>query len=167
MSYLLTIFIAAGLVFLETSLLPHFKIFGAVPFLALAFIIGIAVRYRGMFHFLLAFTIGIYIDYISGGVPGLFTGIFVFTVIIGRLMFFRDTGYDASHSFLWLLGISVSVVYLIQFTTLYQAGFNGWQPFLLIYASTMAQTFIAGYLMFSLFNKYFDWLNKKDEERHR
>ena len=167
MSYFATTFVIFAFALIETSLLPHFKILGAVPFITLALIAAISVKYRGFAHLFVAFAAGLYFDFISSGVPGLFTGVFVTVALLGRVVFFRDTGYDSTQSFLWLLGLSALFLYLVNGYILVGLSFSGWQSYLIIAVSGVVLTMLVGSAILRFSDGFVSWLNKESEERFR
>lgn len=167
MSYLVATIIIAISAVIETSLLPHFRLFGLVPFVTLAMIVALSVRFRGLFHFFVALAVGMYFDFLSGGVPGVFTGTFVTVALLGRVIFFRDTGYDSTQSFLWLLASSALFIYLVNGYFLFSTNFVGWQGFLLKSTVGVVLTVTIGLLILRFSSPITDWLNKENEERFR
>jgi len=161
------LFISSLLALLELSVLPYFKLFDATPFLLIPFFVILSVKYKGLFHLFLALIFGIVFDFATVGVFGKFTFIFLITVILGRLLFYRDSSYDTSQSFFILLVISTLLVYSSQLYLLYTLNFNGWQNFLLITILGLVYTLICGLVIYRLSGKYIDWLNKKHDESYK
>lgn len=167
MLYLFTILIMVGLISFETSLLPYFQVNGVVPFVVLSFLAALAVRYQGTFHLVLAFLTGVYFDSISSVFPGTFTIIFTCTMLLGRLVFFRETGYNAFQSFLILLSTSSIILYIIFGVNLLLSNSMVWIDYIVTTVIAIALTTIFGYFIYKTFDRYIDWMNKKTEERFR
>jgi rod shape-determining protein MreD len=165
--YIVSTLLAAFLGVLETSFLPHFKLFGAVPFITLSFIVALSLKNKGYFHILIAFATGFYFDFVSNGFPHTFLIVFVLTVLVTKAFLYRDTSYDIMPSYLGTLGIATLVIYLFQIQTLIQINFIGWQNYIITVAVGIFLTLLFGYAMFKLLGKYFDWLAKESEERFR
>lgn len=167
MAIFLTSLISILFGMLETSFLPYFRIFGSVPFITLAFICLLSVKYRGFFHFFIALFCGMYFDYISGSYPGLFTAVFVTTAIVGRAFFYRDTGYDSGKSFFWLTFGSSTAIYVFSLIALFFIGPVDYLSFVTRYISGIVSTLIFSLFTYRIFDKYVDFLNKQNEEKYR
>jgi rod shape-determining protein MreD len=152
---------------LETSFLPHFKLFGAAPFITLAFIVALSLKNRGYFHIFIAFAAGLYFDFVSNGTPYTFLAIFILTVIVTKAFLYRETSYDIMPSFLGTLTVSSLLIYLLQLPTIVKVDFVGWQNYLLTVVTGVLMTILFGYILFTILGGYFDWLAKASEERFR
>jgi hypothetical protein len=167
MAYLLTLVFTALLALVEVSFLPHFRVFNLVPFITLAFFVGLGVLFRGVFHILLAFVVGVFFSSISGTYIWLFPIIFVLVVVVGKYFFFRETGYNATQSFLILYLISSAIILLFNSVPFLLKQPELWPKYLWLFLTAIILNFVFGLVIYRIFDKYYDWLNKKFEESYR
>ena len=167
MTYVFTTLISIILVFTELSFLPYFKIFGVGISIFLPFIILLSIRVRWYYTFWLAFFGGLIFDYSSGSNLGLFVAIFVFMAMISRALFFKKTNYLSLASYIWLITFGTVLTFILQAFWLYKSGFTDWGQFFLILVIKIILSVIAGLLLYKIFDKFLEWVNKKQEERYR
>lgn len=167
MAYFVATLITLFITIIETSLLPFFQIFGAVPFVFLAFLSLLSVRYQGIFHIFIAFIAGLFFDAVSSGFPGVFTIVFISNAMIGRTFFYKDTGYNSTQSFYILLGTSAVILYVIQGIGLLLSGDLIWWDFGVVSLIGVILTLITGFVVMKYLETFVEWLNKKAVERFR
>lgn len=167
MVYITLLLISSLLAFLDLSFMPYFSVFHATPFLLLPFLVLLSIKYKGYSHLFFALVFGILYDFATIGFVGRFTQIFLITIILGRLIFFRETSYETVGSFLILTTISTVLIYLSELYTLARFGFAGWQNYLIIMSVGVFLTLVFGLILRKMTYSYIEWLNKKYEESKR
>jgi cell shape-determining protein MreD len=111
-----------------------------------------------------AFLAGVIFDFAGTGNIGEFTIIFLLTVLIGRVVFYRKTSYASISSFVVLLLISTLLIYAWQIPLLSSDNFVGWQSFAKTFISGLVLTLAAGVIIYKIFGSYFNWYQKKTEK---
>ncbi len=167
MNYVSVSLLSIFLIFFEISFLPYFKVFGATPYVFLAFIILLSIRVRWFFTYWIAFLGGLIFDYSTGSNLGLFVATFVFISMISRALFFRKTNYLSIASYTWLIVFGTVLTFIFQIYMLQRDGFSEWSGFFLSLASKTLFTLLIGFILFKILDRYMDWLNKSIEERYR
>ena len=151
----------------ELSLMPYLSIFNAVPFLLLPFIILISLRYKSPYFAILVIIFGLLYDFASNGFFGAFTLVFMGMYWLSRLFFYGEARFRHIQIFIFLLSIGTVCLYASQLPILFQTNFFGWENFLVIATFGTALTLIFGLLEYRLFAAYFEWLNRKYDERNK
>ena len=164
MVFFVSLIITLVFAIFELSFGHSFQVFGAVPYITLAFLVSLSVRSRNYFQIFLALIAGLLFDFASIHAFPVFTIIFVLIMILGRIVFYRKTSYKSLNSFVVLLLISVVVVYLISLPTLINNQFLGWQNYLKTFIAGIILTTVIGLIIYRLLEPYYSWLDKKTEK---
>lgn len=164
MAYIITILITLLLTFFEISFSHYFLLFGATAFFTLAFIAAFTIKSNSYIQIFVAFLAGSIFDFASVGHFGEFTIIFLLTIIMGRVLFYRKTSYGSINSYLTLLLISTFLIYLWQLPLLISNKMLGWQSFLRIVLVGSLMTVVFGIIIYKVTDGYFNWLQKKTEK---
>lgn len=164
MVFLISLLVTLGLTFLEISVSHYFQFFNASAFFTLAFLVGLSIRSRNYFQIILAGLAGLVFDFASLNTVPIFTIIFILTVIIGRVFFYRKTSNKIINPFVLLLLISTSLIYLSSLPILFRSNFVGWQNYVVIFAAGTVLTLVIGLIEYRLFEPYFNWLDERTEK---
>lgn len=164
MVFFVSLIITLVFTIFELSFGHSFQVFGAVPYITLAFLVSLSVRSRNYFQIFLALIAGLLFDFASIHAFPVFTIIFVLIMILGRIVFYRKTSYKSLNSFVVLLLISVVAVYLISLPTLINNQFLGWQNYLKTFIAGIILTTVIGLIIYRLLEPYYGWLDKKTEK---
>lgn len=150
-------------IYLQSSLLGRFDIFGLVPNLTLILIVTFALFRKTYEAYIFAFVSGLILDTISGGPFGLHTAIFMLVVFIASLVVDEDHTKMSNVFHITLL----SIITLIFYTALWLFVAFGSKNFTvngLIFSMGQVVITVGFFIvLFPQLKKLFLWENKADK----
>ncbi|MDO8507507.1 MAG: rod shape-determining protein MreD [bacterium] len=150
-------------IYLQSSLLGRFDIFGLVPNLVLILIVAFALFRKTYEAYIFAFISGLILDTISGGPFGLHTAILMLVVFISSLVVDEDHTKISNVFPTMLLGIITFIFY----TTLWLFVSFGSKNFtingLIFSLGQVAITVVFFIILFPYLKKMFLWESKIDK----
>ncbi|MEI7690437.1 MAG: hypothetical protein WCI63_02335 [bacterium] len=164
MAFIITLLIALSLTILELSFMPYFSIFSVGPFLVLPFLIDLSLKSRSNFLPIIAFLSGIFFDFSTDSRYPFYTILFLLIILINRIVFYRKSGYSNKITYIGILTVAVTAVYLSKLNLLYGDNFVYWQNYLFSYITCLILTILYGILMDRALEKYYLWLEEKTEK---
>jgi len=165
MIYLSALTIVLGLYILNISFLPHILISLSQIVLILPFISLYSLRDKSIFPYILAVFAGLLYDGATVSVFPIFAVTFLLIVLAGKNIFSKITSYGVERTSLLLTAIGFFVLVL-----------SDWERLLLSYTNlhlyfALGMSFIAimviHFVLFRIFQRYFDWVEKTTSERFR
>lgn len=165
MIYLSTLAIVLGLYILNVSLLPHVSITLSQIVLVLPFISLYSLRDKSIFPYILAVFAGLLYDGATVSVFPIFAVTFLLIVLVGKNIFSKITSYGVERTSLLLTVIGFFAIVL-----------SGWERLLTSYTNihlylSVGVSFIAivviHFVLFRVFQRYFDFVEKTTSERFR
>lgn len=159
--------IALILLFGEVSMLPHFLVLPAGPFLLLPFISIISMKDRTIFPIILAAIMGIFTDGITGNRVPLFTITYVLVVLVSKLFFTRFTSYGEMRASLISLTGALVIILGVDMAVRFM-DISSWSvSWILPLSISIALTYFLLFIYLWVGHRYFTWVEKETEERFR
>ncbi len=160
MPFLVTFLISMALVFLELSFMPYFVIFEVTPFLFLPFLIDLSLKSRNNFIPIIATLAGMLFDFASNNSYPFYTILFIAITLVDRFFFYRKSNYSNKFTFLGLVTISITIVYLFK-TRILINNWDSWQTYLFSYLICILLSLTFAVIIDRVLEKYFLWLEEK------
>jgi cell shape-determining protein MreD len=149
------------LTFTSTSLLPGLLATSTVPFLTLFFVVGLAYFQRGFGPMLIAALSGVLLDFISASTFGLHLGLFLFAVVVIRLLFQEGMKEMVFGHYIAVVLSAITLYFVTESLILYFGGVAIDLLYLLkSFAVFIGINFVFAILMYFFNNKYFDYVQK-------
>ncbi|RJO61447.1 rod shape-determining protein MreD [candidate division WS5 bacterium] len=161
----LNILIFAAVIFLQTSLLARFDIFGFMPNFALILMISFAFFRKTYEAYIFAFISGLILDILSGGPFGLHIASFMLMVFVSGFIVDEDhtrlsNVFVSSFAFVMAFLFYGALLLYIDFS-LKDFSLSG----VLFSLGQVFVTFVFFILIFPWLKRLFLWEDKKDKER--
>lgn len=165
MVYFSAILIAFLSSLLNVSFFPHFLYLSLGFNIFLPFLAMYSIKDKTLFPVLLAFFAGIMYDaFILYNFP-IFTILFLFVTITAKLLFNNDSSYNVDRTALIVVGLGLFLQTILNYQVL-QNSFTELNLYLSV-AGGIIFTLLWAIIMYKLFPRYFDWVEKTTSERFR